>query len=1219
MTRDKQQLTTNFLDLDPIENKAQYRKRYLEKHDPPLDLDIRKAKVREILDRDYPDLDKGARSLLLKYPEVVHVPGVRFVGNKTLKHKICFKGPTFYNRQYKTPQVLQSEIQNEIDELLKLDLIHPAESEYNNALLPICKKCPLTKKVKIRLMVDFRKLNKSVENIDRIPLNDVQDLINRLHGAKYFTTIDLTKGYLQIPLTEDSQKYTAFRFNGRTYTYKKMCFGLASSPGTFVRLMNIVTSGMSGIFSYMDDLIIYSNSLETHLKTLETLFKRLSFHGLELAINKSHFMKTSVEYLGYEISSQGLRPLPKLIKPMLQAQMPTTLKQARSLCSLFSFYRRFIRNFSTIAEPLINLTRGKSVLKGDKIKVEPDQKCHEALEKLKQIVAGDVVLKFPNFKNNFIIHSDASDCGIGACLSQRDANNQLRPIAFASRSLNKAERNYPTVEAEALGIIYALKQFRPIILGYNIEILTDHKPLIYLLKHCDPSGRLYRYQLALLEYNITNIAYIEGNLNFVADYLSRWSLGPDIDLEPALVCSINSLMAQASAPNYHYKTAEKVQKRPDSLVIFGGNARNVTNLDQIASLKDYKQILDSFYEKRVPVNPGSIVSTKESGSQLGSIMFSNSQNPGFAMMVTNELDRPTRPTDRQKAMSAIANDDLLISENFKVKLKNDKIHIRDYYVLICLEKIIDHCIKNKTIKHVQFIWPKAETESDKRLSNYKSLLIKFGYALWQEGVCLTVIGEPEFADLQCSALQAEAKSILLKQRLDVDDIVKDQRKDEILDNVWLELQKTNPTQSGYLLKNKGIYKLDLQSHDEDTARICIPKTKVKEVLELCHENNAHPGISRTYHECKSQMYWPTMLKDIQLHVQNCITCIKAKLSNNRQVHSGHLLLPAKANDTIAIDLLGGLPKSGRYNQILVFVCAYSRFTHCVPMATGTAKEVISHLEEYAKWYGNPSYLISDNAGAFLSCKFKEFLDQPLTHIKHHLTTSYNPCSNIAERVIKDVLSILRVLVKDKPDNWHEHLPQVNEAINYGFNLTLKQRPAALFFGREPKPSVIDYNQEVTDKIDQNEVFMKSKYARDLVERELTKAHALIDKRLESTGRLTSYELNDTVYLKRHFVADRGYKLKYQYCGPYRVTEILGNTVTLLNLASGRERRASMRNLKLYKGSDLTKMDHPNIGKIFPTADPESLEEEAFGENEIVTIEQNKPKYNLRSSVKDQKK
>ena len=118
----------------------------MEKHDPPLDLDIRKAKVREILDRDYPDLDKGARSLLLKYPEVVHVPGVRFVGNKTLKHKICFKGPTFYNRQYKTPQVLQSEIQNEIDELLKLDLIQPAESEYNNALLPICEKCPLTKK-----------------------------------------------------------------------------------------------------------------------------------------------------------------------------------------------------------------------------------------------------------------------------------------------------------------------------------------------------------------------------------------------------------------------------------------------------------------------------------------------------------------------------------------------------------------------------------------------------------------------------------------------------------------------------------------------------------------------------------------------------------------------------------------------------------------------------------------------------------------------------------------------------------------------------------------------------------------------------------------------------------------------------------------------------------------------------------------------------------------
>ena len=328
-------------------------------------------------------------------------------------------------------------------------------------------------------------------------------------------------------------------------------------------------------------------------------------------------------------------------------------------------------------------------------------------------------------------------------------------------------------------------------------------------------------------------------------------------------------------------------------------------------------------------------------------------------------------------------------------------------------------------------------------------------------------------------------------------------------------------------------------------------------------------------------------------------------------------MPPYPNHTIAIDILGGLPKSGKYNQILVIVCAYSRFTKAMPMSSGTAAEIMGCLNTFFEFYGEPSYIISDNAGSFLSMKFEEFLAEPLINIKHHLITPYNPRSNLAERLIRDILSLLRIVTRDNPLNWHTYLPQVNRAINYGFNLTLKERPATLFFGREPKPSMLNCDKAeslsyLSDN-DINEKYLKIKYIRDLVQLELGKVHNKRDRQWETTGRLSTYELNDIVYLKRNFVGDKSYKLKFQYCGPFKVTEIMGNTVVLLNLSNGKERRASMRNIKIFKQHDLTPKDHPNIQKIYPIADPISVENMFSGTD---GADPGPKKYNLRSTKVD---
>ena len=211
---------TNFLHLDPVKNREEYRREYLKKHKPQVPLDQRRERVKELLETKHPELDPRAKTLLLKYSEVVHLESVPFVGTKTVSHKIIYNGPVFFNRQYRTPHVLENDIAKEIDRLIDEGLIEPSESEFNNAFLPVAKQCPVTGKLKIRVCLDMRNLNSNII-VDRIPINDVQCLIDKLSGVKFMTVIDAASGYLQIPLTKDSQKYTAFKFQNKSFSYKK--------------------------------------------------------------------------------------------------------------------------------------------------------------------------------------------------------------------------------------------------------------------------------------------------------------------------------------------------------------------------------------------------------------------------------------------------------------------------------------------------------------------------------------------------------------------------------------------------------------------------------------------------------------------------------------------------------------------------------------------------------------------------------------------------------------------------------------------------------------------------------------------------------------------------------------------------------------------------------------------------------------------------------------
>ena len=207
---EKRDTEVEFLHLDPIKDKEAYATAYNLKHKPPIPLNERKRKVQALIEESYNRIPQLAKDLLFKYPEVVHLDGVPFVGTPTVQHKIIYNGSVFFNKQYKTPQILKEDIKKEINKLLIDDLIESCESEYNNAYLPVAKRDEHGK-LKLRLVLDLRRLNTDIA-VDRITINDVQELINKLDGAKFMTVIDAASGYLQISLTEDSKKFTAFRF-----------------------------------------------------------------------------------------------------------------------------------------------------------------------------------------------------------------------------------------------------------------------------------------------------------------------------------------------------------------------------------------------------------------------------------------------------------------------------------------------------------------------------------------------------------------------------------------------------------------------------------------------------------------------------------------------------------------------------------------------------------------------------------------------------------------------------------------------------------------------------------------------------------------------------------------------------------------------------------------------------------------------------------------------
>ena len=426
----------------------------------------------------------------------------------TCEIKLSTEQPV-YVRPRPIPHALVKNVEEEIDEMIKLGVIEPANSPYNSPIVMVKKKTGA-----YRFCADLRALN-DVTVFDGEPLTDVEHLFQSLGKAKYFTKLDLTKGYWAIPIREEDRDKTAFTTSRGQFRWKNLPFGLKTASGVFNRMMRKLLSPLkkNNVHHFMDDVLVATETWKEHVEALKAVLQRLREANLAAKPSKIFVGFEQLPFLGHEIGAGRRWPEADKIEKIIEAPLPATKKQLRSFMGLCSFYREYIPNFSTLSAPLTDLTK----------KLNPERilwntEAKESFEKLKKLISSKPVLRMPDHEKEYVLRTDASDRGLGAVLLQ-EHKGKLHPIAFQSKKLQGAESRYATVEKECLATVWGVQKFERFLYGKKFVLETDHQPLKCLQKS-PTNPRLIRWALQLQPYEY-HIRVIPGKDNVGADFMSR--------------------------------------------------------------------------------------------------------------------------------------------------------------------------------------------------------------------------------------------------------------------------------------------------------------------------------------------------------------------------------------------------------------------------------------------------------------------------------------------------------------------------------------------------------------------------------------------------------------------------------------------------------------------------------------------------------------------------
>ena len=437
------------------------------------------------------------RSLLWEFKDIFPDKSEKFGCTNLIKFRITLRKDShpIKARPYRSNPRLRKEITRQVQDMMNDDIIRPSTSSYVSPVLLVEKADG-----SLRFVTDFRRMN--AENIVPEPaiLPRIDCSLESIGSSKatLFSTLDMLKGYWQIPIEESSKQYTAFITHDGVFEYNRMPFGLANSPACFVRLMTRVLHGLiwESCLVYIDDIIVFSKDFPQHLARLRSVFDRIRGANLKLKPTKCSFLRAEIKFLGHIISASGIRPLPDKIKSIENFPVPQSVKEVQAFLGLVGYYRKFIKDFAAIAGPLHDLTKKKTTFNWTQLQ-------QDAFNTLRTALLTPPILAYPDYERPYILETDASAYAVGYVLSQ-EHQGIVRPIAYSGKRLNGAQVNYSTTEKEALAVVQAFQQFDSFLRGNTVRVITDHVALKWLLTQKSPRGRIARWiaYLQLFTYTI---------------------------------------------------------------------------------------------------------------------------------------------------------------------------------------------------------------------------------------------------------------------------------------------------------------------------------------------------------------------------------------------------------------------------------------------------------------------------------------------------------------------------------------------------------------------------------------------------------------------------------------------------------------------------------------------------------------------------------------------
>jgi transposase InsO family protein len=871
----------------------------------------------------------------------------------------------------------------------------PPGTKWNFSLLVVRKKDAEGRYTKKRVCIDIRKLNALLPS-DSYPMPVIGDILTDLGGKKLYTILDLKDGYHHFVIHEDSREKTAFKWGRKQYMFRRAPFGIKHLPALFQRVLDRILGDLSFVHVYVDDIVVFSDSVDEHVTHLGIVIDRLTEAGLHIQSDKCHIGVPVLRVLGHTVSTDGVSPDREKVMELLELPQPRSLKDLQSFMGLANFFSSYVPSFAQLCAP-INRLRGAAVAASFDWAADWTDELLEAFVVLKENLKACMTLSFPDWSKPFFLATDASTVGIGGVLYQLgDSEGEYKYIQFMSRSLSKSERQYSATKLELTAIIYCLKRCSYYLFGRRFTIQTDHKALTYMLTQKDLSPLLSRWYEHIMAFDF-EIEHIPGVRHVLPDALSR--LYPDYarvrpedeDAPPVTFMALDVYRGWrgdfAIGDNYMLDRMwfRKIDEAwgPHSVDLFAhlGNAQ-VKRFCGQAKPRKRKYSPYTYLGK-----PFELDWAKENAYAF----------PPVAL-INEVLDKVNELGARITLLTPLDS--------------------RASWYLRCVDMALELPIP-VPFENMAFFG---------RATNYTHRLVP----PWGNAVLWRVTAAPTRQDTSF----AQRLQKRLEELLQLEDAFM-----ESVSHVRASDATTMPTL-------KARYQCDdaVASVSDDIAEEEMPGLADRSTYALLAHLQGHVGANDMVLKLREQGFdWPKMKELCQDVIRRCGSC-QVNKRENPKFHKMQTMTATMPMDHVAIDCHSMSVPSGKYSILLSIVDICTKFVWIRALRDKQGHTVARALWKVFANFGFPKIIQSDNG--------TEFVNQVVDSLKEvssmdsRLTTPYHPRANgSVERSFRTIMDMVLVLVEGTVRDWYHMIPQVQLWMNLRSSAVHGFTPFSLMFSR----------------------------------------------------------------------------------------------------------------------------------------------------------------------------